>query len=124
MPFLRGFWDARLEAAFRAEVEPLPDGQVAVRTSAGAFAEALDRALEEPWDEHVARMKQPTLLVRAPEGYGPPGAPPVLPEAEARATVRALRHGSYVETRGNHMTMLFGDNGRETVRAIRTFLSG
>jgi len=123
MPFLGGFWHPLLEGAFRAELEPLPDGQVAVRTSAGAIAEALDRALGEPWEDHVARVNQPMLLVRAPEGYGPPGTPPILPEDDARATVRALRHCRYVETTGNHLTMLFGENGRRTAEAILEFLN-
>lgn len=122
MPFLRGFWHPLLEGTFRHELEPLPDGQVGIRTSAAAIAEALDRVLAEPWAAHVPRVAQPVLLIRAPEGYGPPGAPPILPEAEAMATVRALRDCRYVETSGNHLTMLFGEHGHRTARAILEFL--
>jgi pimeloyl-ACP methyl ester carboxylesterase len=124
MPFLRGFWHPLLEGAFRAELEQLPEGQVAVRTSAGAIAEALDRALDEPWEDHVALVRQPVLLVRAPEGYGPPGTPPILPESDALATVRALHDCRYVETSGNHLTMLFGEHATRTAGAMQEFLAG
>ncbi|HEX9754445.1 MAG TPA: alpha/beta hydrolase [Gemmatimonadales bacterium] len=122
MPFLRGYWSPELEGAFHAELEPHPDGRVSVRTSAAAIAEALDHVLAEPWEELVARVEQPTLLVRAPEGYGPPVAPPILREADARGTVDRMRNARYVETTGNHLTMLFGEHAPTTVKAILGFV--
>ena len=115
MPFLHGTWDEHLEAFYRADVEDLPTGEVKPRANAQAIWQAADLAIDEPWDDYLAQIQQPTLLIRAPENYG---RAPVLLEADARATVAALAHGRYAECTGNHMTMLFAPHAAGLVEQI------
>ena len=122
-PYLGGFWDSSIETYYRAEVQVMADGRVRSSTSADAIAQALDQVLAEPWSEHVARIEQPTLVINATEGFGPPGSPPVQPPDLARVTVAALARGRYAAVPGNHLTMLFGSNAAAVAAAIRGFLA-
>lgn len=121
MPFLRGYWDDALEAYFRADVQFNPNGTVQPRSNAAAIAEAAGKGLEEPWQDYLRAIKQPVLLLNAPEAYGVPGTPPVLPAVQAQATVAALENAQYVRIPGNHITMLFGNNARAVVAALAAF---
>jgi len=78
--------------------------------------------LEEPWHQHLAKIKQPAILLNALGGYGPPGTPPVLPYEQAQETVRALKNCRYFEVPGNHMTMLYGEGAKRMVEAITDFI--
>lgn len=118
-PFLHGEWDDALESYYRADVEIRPDGTVKPRSSPQALWSAADLAIDEPWTEHLARITQPALLVRAPEPYG---AAPIVPAAQAEETVAALANCTYVEASGNHMTMLFGDRASVVVDAMTDFV--
>ncbi len=124
-PFLDGYWDAALENYFRADAQSNPDGTAHARTRPEIIAEVIDRAIVEPWTEHLARVHQPTLLLNAPGAYGPPGAPPILARAQALETVEMLQHNGtacqYLELPGNHVTMLFGANAPRVVEAITEF---
>jgi pimeloyl-ACP methyl ester carboxylesterase len=122
-PYLEGQWGRELEEYFRADVKENPDGTAQARSSPEPIAEAMEGALREPWFEHLARARQPALLLNAPQGFGPPGTPPVVPRELALETVRALPDCRYVEVPGNHYTMLFGDHAGHMVRAITGFLS-
>lgn len=84
--------------------------------------DAVECALVEPWDEYLAAIQQPVLLLNAPGRYGPVGTPPLLPRENALATVKALADARYVEIPGNHVTMLFGEGSKHTVAAITAFL--
>jgi pimeloyl-ACP methyl ester carboxylesterase len=121
-PFLDGFWDGAIEGYYRAEIEHLPDGSVRARTSADAVAQALQGTLEERWDEIGARVRQPVLLVNAAGGFGPPGAPPLVPRELADRTAARLANAALVSVGGNHITMLYGEHAKEIVRAVRDFL--
>lgn len=123
MPFLDGFWDARLEDFYRGEMRTNADGTVQALTSGAAVIEAADQGLRIPWDELVKQIKQPALMVNAPAPYGPPGAPPLISAEQAQETVRAIAGCRYVHVPGNHLTMLFGENARHTARAIAEFLA-
>ena len=98
------------------------DGTVQTQSSLEVIVEASTKALEEPWLEHVDKIKQPTLLVNAPGPYGPPDAPPLFSKEQATQTVDMLANGHYLRVPGNHMTMLFGPNATATVEAITSFV--
>ncbi|MDY7228900.1 alpha/beta fold hydrolase [Hyalangium rubrum] len=117
-PYLEGMWNAGLEAYYRADVKENPDGTAQARSSPQALAEAVENALGEPWPELLPRIRQPTLLLHAPNGFGVAGTPPVVPREQALETVRTLPNGRYVEVPGNHYTMLFGGNASAVVQAI------
>lgn len=121
-PYWRGFWNEQVEAYYRADVEVLEDGSVQPRSRPEAIAEAVDKALAEPWHDILAQVQQPAMMLHAPGPYGPEGAPPILPPEKAQETVDALPNCVYVRVPGNHMTMLFGDNVRAMAAAIRDFV--
>ncbi|MCW8908644.1 MAG: alpha/beta hydrolase [Sedimenticola sp.] len=123
MPFFHQWWDPQIESYFRADVEPLPDGRVVSRSRPEAMQEAVEHVLAEPWEEMLPRITQPTLLLNATAPYGLPGAPPLLPRAEAEATVAALRQGRYAAVSGNHITMLYGQGAREIVKEVVKFVA-
>lgn len=122
-PFLQGMWNEALERYYRSDVKSHDDGSVQALARPEAIAETIDMEFVEPWNEHIAAIRQPVLLLNALEPYGPEGAPPILPEEMARETAAALADCRYVTVPGNHVTMLFGDNAREVVRVIGEFLA-
>jgi pimeloyl-ACP methyl ester carboxylesterase len=121
-PQFNGWWDPAIESYYRADVKINADGTVQARSRPENIAEALDKVLEEPWHQHLAKIKQPAILLNALGGYGPPGTPPVLPYEQAQETVRALKDCRYVEIPGNHLTMLYGEGAKRMVEAITDFI--
>lgn len=121
-PALQGWWNPAVESYYRADVETNSDGSVQARSRPQAITEALEGTLDEPWLDYVGRIYQPALLIRACEGYGPPGTPPIVPLESAWQTVQAMPNGRYEEVAGNHMTMLYGEGARQIVAAITDFL--
>jgi pimeloyl-ACP methyl ester carboxylesterase len=122
MPFYQGWWDPTIEAYYRADVEIRADGTVKPRTLPEAIIESEEKGQIENWEEHLAAVKQPILLLNALDSFGPPGAPPMLPRERAMETVNAAANGRYVEVPGNHMTMLFGEGAQRIVESIREFV--
>lgn len=122
MAYLCGAWDDAYETYFRAEALVHEDGTVTARPQATNIAEAIDYALGEDWYVKLKKVQAPTLLLRAPEGYGTPGTPPVLLEADANETVSALAHCRYEEVTGNHATMMFQPAVESVAAALRRFL--
>ena len=120
--FFYEWWDPLIENYFRADVEINEDGTAQARSRPENIAEAIDRAEQENWSEHTARIHQPALLLHARGAYGPPGTPPIVPLKHAEATRQALADCRYVEIPGNHMTMLFGEGARRIVQAITEFI--
>jgi pimeloyl-ACP methyl ester carboxylesterase len=123
MPFYAGWWDPLIENYYRADVEYAIDGSVRPRSKREHISEAIDRAADEPWGDHIRSINQPAVLIRAPEGFGPAGSKPIVPLDHAMATVDALDDCRYVEAPGNHMTMLYGEGAREIVTCITEFIS-
>lgn len=121
-PYWLAYWDEDVENYYRFDVRINADGTVQSQSRPEAMLETMDCALAEPWDKHLAAIKQPVVLLNAPGPYGPEGTPPVLPRANAQATVDALADARYVQIPGNHVTMLFGDNSRYAVEAIAAFV--
>lgn len=118
-----GFWDADLEAYYRADVETLDDGSVRSRVYAGGIEEAVKKIIAEDWDAHLRGVKRPALLIHAPASFGPQGAPPILSEKGAEETVDLIPNCEYVRVPGHHITMLFGENAPHVVQAIHNFVS-
>lgn len=122
MAYLCGTWDDAYEAYFRAEALVHEDGTVTARPQAANMAEAVENALGEDWYSRLKKVQAPALLLRAPEGYGTPGTPPVLLEADARETASALAHCRYEEVLGNHATMMFQPAVQSVAGALRRFI--
>lgn len=123
MPFFHHWWDPTIESYFRADIKPLPEGQVVSRSSPAAMTEAVEHVLAENWREKLPMISQPTLLLNATGSYGLPGAPPLLPREQAEATVAALPRGRYCAVPGNHMTMLYGAGAMRITEEIIKFVS-
>ncbi|HEU4389631.1 MAG TPA: alpha/beta hydrolase [Blastocatellia bacterium] len=121
-PQFHGWWDPTIESYYQADVEVASDGSVRTRARYGNIAAAIDGAAAENWDAHVSRIRQPALLLRAPESYGLPGAPPMVPLEHATRTVEALADCRYAEVPGNHMTMMFGEGAKRIVAMITEFV--
>lgn len=122
MAYLCGTWDDAYEAYFRAEALVHEDGTVTARPQAANMAEAVNNALGEDWYSRLTKVQAPALLLRAPEGYGTPSAPPVLLEADARETASALAYCRYEEVPGNHSTMMFQPAVQSVAGALRRFI--
>jgi pimeloyl-ACP methyl ester carboxylesterase len=121
-PFFQDWWDPTIESYFRADVQINEDGTVQARSRPENIAEAINQAAEEDWKRHLAAIRQPALLLRATDPFGPPGTPPLLSEEQARATSEALANCRYLEIPGNHLTMLFGEGARRIVAGITEFV--
>ena len=120
--YWQGFWDTAVENYYRADVQTNDDGSVQARSRPDIIAEAVDKALAEPWESIFSQVQQPTIMLHAPGPFGGPGSMPVLPAAQAEETVKALPNCQYKAVPGNHMTMLFGDNAETVAQAIKVFL--
>ncbi len=120
--FHDGFWDAGLENYYRADVEMLPNGAVRSRCKPHNIAEAVEGVLSLDWPAVMSRVEQPAILLRAPEGVGPAGTPPIITEEGAQQTRQHLKNCVYQEVTGNHITMLFGKHAPNTAQAILGFL--
>ncbi|WP_420645165.1 alpha/beta fold hydrolase [Candidatus Leptofilum sp.] len=120
--YWQGYWDTAVENYYRADVQTYDDGSVRVRSKPENIAEAVDKGLNEPWEEIFGRVQQPTLMLHAPGSFGAPGTPPVVPPTQAEETVGALGNCRYRAVPGNHMTMLFGENAEVLAQEIVAFL--
>jgi pimeloyl-ACP methyl ester carboxylesterase len=122
-PSFTDWWDPTIESYFRADVETNEDQTVRPRSRPENISEAMDKAGEEDWGAHIARIKQPAILLHAPGPYGPRGTPPIVTLEQAKATSDALADCRYVEVPGNHFTMLYGAGARLIVQSVSDFLS-
>lgn len=121
-PYFREWWDPTIEAYYRADIEDLEDGTVKPRSHPGHIQQAIDGTLTPNWPELAARIRQPTLVVRATDPFGPEGSPPILDEGAARELVETLPEGRLVSVAGNHITGFFGDGAATVAAAIRAFV--
>jgi hypothetical protein len=121
-PYFDGWWDAAVESYYRADIQINADGTVQARSRPEAIAAAMEGVIAEDWPAHLAAIRRPAILFRATGAYGPPGAPPILSDQQARATLDLLAGCGYVEVPGNHMTMLYGAGARRIVDRIGAFV--
>ena len=121
-PYWDGWWHPLLEAYYQADVRINADGSVQPRSRPTTIAAAIEGVLDEDWRTIISAIQQPTLLCNATGAYGPAGAPPLLAENDARATVELLANGHYQPVDGNHMTMLYGTAAQQITAAIRQLL--
>ena len=123
MPYYAGWWDDDLEAYYRADVVVAEDGSVRSRLNPDKIHEALVGTTEIDFTEVASRVKCPVLLLRATDPFGPPGAPALLPEDQARRTLDVLDDVRMVELPGNHITSMFGEPATIAARAIVEFVT-
>lgn len=123
LPFFQNWWEPEIESYYRADVEFLSDGSVKPRSKPEAIIEAVEKALTEDWHAHLEHIKNPMILLNAPEGVGA-GIPPVLPHEQAMETVNAVKDARYYEIPGNHFTMLYGEGAEKTVEALKSLSVG
>ena len=123
-PFFDDWWDPRMEDYYRADVKTNPDGTVQSRSHPEHIREAAEGTIGPPWKEYLEVIDKPVLVVRATQGFGPPGSPPILGEDEAREAVDLLGDARLAEIDGHHYSFLFGEAVRETATVIGRFLRG
>ncbi|PJF44687.1 MAG: alpha/beta hydrolase [Phototrophicales bacterium] len=117
-----GWWDSALEVYYRADVELLHDGSVKPRSNPDHIRQCAEGTLKVDWHALVSKIAQPVLFLRAPEPFGPPNFPPLVPAEQAQATMKRLKNGTLAEGVGNHITYLFGDNAKLIVQTIGQWL--
>jgi pimeloyl-ACP methyl ester carboxylesterase len=122
-PYFHDWWDPAIETYFRDDVWIDSEGSVRSRARPEAIRAAVDGLLAVDWPDIVSKVAQPVLLVNAADPFGPPGSPPFLPHAAAKATAEALPNGRCVVVPGNHITMAFGTNAHSVVEAIADFIA-
>jgi pimeloyl-ACP methyl ester carboxylesterase len=124
MPYLdEGDWTPELEGYFRADVRVREDGTIQARSRPETIQAAVEGTTTVDWPATVARITQPTILLRAPGDFGPPGFPPILSRENAETTVNMLEDGQLVDGIGNHLTFMFGEGARVLADEIIRFLA-
>lgn len=124
MPYFRdGDWTPELERYFQADVQAHEDGTLQARSRPETIHAAVEGTTTVDWPATVARVTQPTLLLRAPGDFGPPGSPPILSRENAERTVALLPHGQLEEGMGNHLTFMFGRGARVLTEHLARFLT-
>lgn len=121
-PYYDGWWDPRIEAYYRADVETLPSGAVRPRSSSAIIGQCMDGARAVDWTARASQLTQPTLFVRTTDPYGPPGYPPLLTREQAKRATSGIADCTLVDAPGNHMTGFYGDGAAVVASAIRSFL--
>jgi hypothetical protein len=100
-----------------------PDGTVQARCRPENIEEVIRGEFDVDWPALVTRIAQPTLLLRAPGSFGPPGSPPLLGREDADRTAASMPDCRVVDGLGNHITFVFGPGGRLVTQAIAEFLA-
>lgn len=122
MPYYQGWWDPALEAFYRADVVELPGGEVRSKINPAHILACVENVLAVDFVELAGRVRQPTLLLRAPEPFGPPGYPALVPGDVAFRTLETLPNGTLAELSGNHITCVFGVNATTAAEQITSFV--
>jgi pimeloyl-ACP methyl ester carboxylesterase len=123
MPYYAGWWHPLMDDFYREDAEDLPDGTVRARAQAEHIQQAVALSAEVDWPAVVDRIRQPTLLIRATEPFGPPGYPALVGDEVARRSVALITDCRLVELEGNHMTAFFGKPARVAAEAIVAFVA-
>lgn len=123
LPYYDGWWHPLMDNFYREDAEDLPDGTVRARSQAGHIQQAVALSAKVDWPEVVARIRQPTLLIRATEPFGPPGYPALVGDEVAKRSVALIPDCRLVELEGNHITAFFGDPARVAAEAVLAFVA-
>jgi hypothetical protein len=84
----------------------------------------IEGEIDVDWPGLAARIAQPTVLMRAPDSFGPPGSPPLLTREDAEATAARMADCTVVDGIGNHITFMFGEGAQRLTSAVAEFLAG
>jgi pimeloyl-ACP methyl ester carboxylesterase len=123
MPYYAdGSWSDELEAMYRSELIPMPDGTFQRSLYADGIIEAMDYIMAEDWYSHFRNVQVPSLLIHAPAPFGGAGASPIVSQAGADETLKLIPNCQYKQVSGHHITMVFGENAPKVVQAIRDFV--
>lgn len=123
-PYYGGWWNPHIERYYRADVEVLPDGSVRARARQALIAQCIEAGRAVHWKKVAGQVRQPVLLVRTTDPYGPPGYPPLMSREQAERSAAWFPDCRLVEVGGNHMTGFFGEPAADMVRAILAFVRG
>ncbi len=119
--YLDGTWSDALSTYFKADISKRVDGTVTTQSKLNHIIQAVDSLnLGDQWLTYISSSKQPTLLINSIGPYQ--NGDPLLPEELAKETVSAMKHCTYVQVPGNHITMMFGQGAVDSVAAITTFI--
>jgi pimeloyl-ACP methyl ester carboxylesterase len=122
MPYYEGFWDDALEEFFRNDLRENPDGTVRARAHPEHIAAVAAGGLDVDWPATVKMIKQPMLMLRAPDSFGPPEVGPIVTREVAERALAWIPQARLVEVPGNHITFLFGESARRVVEKIVGFV--
>jgi len=114
------FWDEDMEQYYKADAHEREDGTVNPYPNLSNIIEVATGVASEPWVETFEKVKQPSLLINGLDNYTMDE--PLLPDFKAEETVELMQNCKYVAVDGNHHTMLYGDNAKAVVKAIKSFL--
>ncbi len=123
MPYYQGWWDDGLEEFFRNDIRENPDGTIQARAHPEHIAAVAAGGLDVDWPATVKRITQPTLMLRAPDSFGPPEVGPIVSREVAERTLGWIPNSRLVDVPGNHITFLFGDSAKQVVAEIVQFVN-
>ena len=86
------------------------------------IVQCVEDVLAVDFVELAGRVRHPTLLLRAPEPFGPPGYPALVPEDVALRTLETLPNATLAELSGDHITCVFGANATTAAEVITGFV--
>lgn len=113
------FWEEAMEEYYLADVRPAAKGGITPSANLSNIIEASMGLAQIAWPAEIDKVRQPALLINAPEEYNL--GEPLLPDDYAKETAEALQNGTYMRVEGNHQTMLYGKGARQIVKAIKNF---
>ncbi|HEX5653795.1 MAG TPA: alpha/beta hydrolase [Chitinophagaceae bacterium] len=115
-------WDEAMYSYYQADTREFENGRVMPIPTLENMTEAVVKgSLGEQWEEILASVEQPAILINAPGIYTLNA--PLLPEENAMETVNLMKNCIYAKVAGNHQTMLYGEGAKEIVQIIHYFLN-
>lgn len=113
------FWEPAMEEYYRADVRDVEAGGITPSANLANMIEASVGISQIAWPAEIAKVKQPALLINAPEEYNL--GEPLLPDDYAKETAESLTNGQYHRVDGNHQTMLYGKGAKQIVEVVNAF---
>jgi pimeloyl-ACP methyl ester carboxylesterase len=123
LPYYEDSWDDALEVFYRSDVRENPDGTIETRSTPEHIAAVAAGGLQIDWPSTVKRIRQPTLMLRALDPFGPPGMGPIVSREVAERAMEWIPDARLVDVPGNHVTFLFGSSAKKVVEEIVAFVT-